>query len=96
MAQQRPNVEKHLSDEARARLTLMIDKNGQTDPQVRAICVILKDAIELPIEEIHDNLIEMLPVDVLYVAPCFGLKTLQRTAFENSLICPACRMTRSK
>ena len=71
MAQQRPNVEEHLSDEARARLTLMIDKNGQTDPQVRAICVILKNAIELPVEEIHDNLIEMLPVDVLYVPPCF-------------------------
>ena len=63
--------EQYLSAEARTAILRDISKNDQTDTQVRSVCTILKDAIDEPLESMHDFLQEMLPVDILYNQECF-------------------------
>ena len=63
--------EQYLSAEARTAILRDISKNDQTDTQVRSVCTILKDAIDEPLDSMHDFLQEMLPVEILYNRECF-------------------------
>ena len=60
-----------LGEDLRKRMANEIDKNDQSEAQVRAVCYILKEALGLPVESIQDHLIELLPPEVLFTHECF-------------------------
>ena len=63
--------EQYLSAEARTTILRDSSRNDQTGTQVMSVCTILKDAIDEPLESMHDFLQEVLLVDMLYNQECF-------------------------
>ena len=57
--------------DARSAILRDLNKNDQSDDQVRMVCTILNDALEEPLDSMHDFLQEMLPVDILFNKECF-------------------------
>jgi len=55
----------------KASLIKMLERSDRTTAEIRTVCSVIEDALERGLDEIHDYLQEMLPLNVLFIYECF-------------------------